>query len=91
VRYGPLTQEPQKEKISDGEIEVTSPVAQVPDAVVISVSLNGQQFSRDYTLHFRDEENTFTYYQPTFVNTYGPKSGPVSGKTRIRVSGLGFN
>ena len=63
----------------------------MPDAVVVSVSLNGQQFARDYTLHFRDQENTFTYYQPALIIEYGPKAGPISGKTKIRVSGLGFN
>ncbi len=60
VRYGPLTQKPTK--ISATELEVTSPEVEVPGAVVVSVSLNGQQFVRDQTLHFRDEENTFTYY-----------------------------
>lgn len=60
VRYGPITQKPSK--VSNIEVEVSSPEAEVPGSVVVSVSLNGQQFVRDVTLHFRDEENTFSYY-----------------------------
>ena len=41
VRFGPFTQKPAQEKINDAEIEVNSPGAHVPDAVVVSVSLNG--------------------------------------------------
>jgi len=69
---------------------VTSPEVDVPDAVVVSVSLNGQQFVRDYTLHFRDQENTFTYFQELLINDFIPKNGPTSGKTKIRVTGMGF-
>lgn len=61
VRYGALTRKPTAQVI-DTEITVTSPEVDVPDAVVVSVSLNGQQFVKDYTLHFRDQENTFTYF-----------------------------
>ena len=60
VRYGALTQKPTS--VSDSEISVISPEVDIPDAVVVSVSLNGQQFVKDYTLHYRDVENTFTYY-----------------------------
>jgi hypothetical protein len=62
----------------------------VPDAVVVSVSLNGQQFINDKTLHLRDVENTFTYYQDILIHDFNPKSGPILGKTEIRVTGLGF-
>lgn len=39
VRYGALTQKPQS--VIDTEISVISPEVDVPDAVVVSVSLNG--------------------------------------------------
>lgn len=89
VRYGPLQQK--VSAINDTDIDATSPEAYVPDAVVISVSLNGQQFISDKTLHYRDVENTFTYYQDLFVHDYSPKSGPISGKTKIKVTGMGFS
>lgn len=45
----------------------------------------------DKILHFRDIENTFTYYQNLYISDYGPKAGPTSGKTAIRVRGMGFS
>lgn len=63
----------------------------VPDAVVVSVSGNGQQFIDDITMHFRDKENTFTYYQDMLIKTMHPQMGPSSGNTKIVVSGLGLN
>jgi len=57
----------------------------------MSISLNGQQYVNDKILHFRDIENTFTYYQPIFIKDFSPKAGPTSGKTRMKVSGMGFN
>ena len=42
------------------------------------------------TLHYRDVENTFTYYQEMWVHDLHPQSGPTSGNTRVEVSGLGF-
>jgi hypothetical protein len=62
----------------------------VPDAVVVSIALNGQQFISDKTMHFRDIENTYTYYQDMLIQDFGPKSGPVHGKTKITVQGMGF-
>jgi hypothetical protein len=43
-------------------IQVTSPTVGVPDSVTVSPSGNGQNFAPDYTLHYRDIENTFTYF-----------------------------
>ena len=48
-------------------MNITSPEAKVPVSVVVSVALNGQQFVNDKTLHYRDVENTFTYYQDVYV------------------------
>jgi hypothetical protein len=88
VRYGQYQQK--LVNYSDTELNVTSPPAEVPDSVVVSVALNGQQFIDDKTLHYRDEENTFTYYQDLFIQDFSPKSGPTSGKTKIKVNGMGF-
>jgi hypothetical protein len=46
---------------------VVSPPANVPDSVVVSISLNGQQFIRDIIYHHRDIENTFTYIQEMLI------------------------
>lgn len=75
---------------NDTFIYTESPAANIPDAVVYAVALNGQQFSRDYILHWRDFENTFSFYDdPTFIG-YTPKRGPSTGKTPIKIKGFGF-
>ncbi len=42
---------------------VDSPAGKVPGEVVVSMAGNRQQYIDDRTLHFRDKENTFEYYQ----------------------------
>ena len=69
---------------------VVSPPVPAPDAVVVGVALNGQQFTRDLVLHVKDDENTFEYYVEPFVTYYTPKSGPSNGGTNMKVSGFGF-
>lgn len=59
VRYGAIQQKVLN--FTNTEMNITAPNATIPDAVVVSVSLNGQQFINDKTLHYRDIENTFTY------------------------------
>jgi hypothetical protein len=44
-------------------MSTVAPKANVPGQVVVSVSGNDQQWIDDITLHFRDEENTYEYYQ----------------------------
>lgn len=69
---------------------VASPKVSIPDATVFAIALNGQQFSRDITLHIKDLQNTFEYYEEPFVSQFGPKSGPSIGGTRIKLDGYGF-
>jgi len=88
VRYGALEVTP--EIVNNTMIKVISPRVSVPDAVVLAPSGNGQNYGADLTLHFRDIENTFTYYQNMFVHDLHPQSGPTSGKTRVEISGIGF-
>jgi hypothetical protein len=71
-------------------MEVISPRVSVPDDVVLSPSGNAQNYAKDWTLHFRDKENTYTYYQDIFVHDMHPQAGPTSGKTRLEVQGIGF-
>jgi len=89
VRYGALEVQPH-EVHNDTTIETKSPVVNLPDQVTLSPSGNGQQYSADYILHYRDIENTYTYYQDVFVHMLHPQYGPTSGKTKIEVQGIGF-
>lgn len=88
IRYGALEVTP--EILDDKKVNTISPRVSVPDAVVLAPSGNGQNYGADLTLHYRDIENTFTYYQSMFVHDLHPQAGPTSGKTRIEVSGIGF-
>ena len=69
---------------------VLSPKVQIPDAVVVAVALNGQQFSKDFILHVKDQENTFEYYQDPLISNIYPTSGPSIGGTQVSMHGLGF-
>lgn len=92
VRYGALTQNiTNVTNFTDTQINITSPPSKVPARVVVSVSLNGQQFLNDKIFHLNDKGNIFTYYQDIYVTDYSPKSGPTIGKTLVRVDGMGFN
>ena len=71
-------------------MKTVSPRVSVPDAVVLSPSGNGQNYGADLTLHKRDVENTFTYYQDMYVHDLHPQSGPTSGRTPVEVGGIGF-
>ena len=88
IRYGALETTPVI--VNNTLVKTVSPRVSVPDAVVLSPSGNGQNYGADLTLHYRDIENTFTYYQDMFVHDLRPQSGPTSGKTRVEVSGIGF-
>lgn len=60
IRYGALETTP--EIVSGEKVKTVSPRVSVPDAVVLAPSGNGQNYGADLTLHYRDIENTFTYY-----------------------------
>jgi hypothetical protein len=77
-------------KLLNISLSVESPRVKVPDAVTLSPSGNGQNFAPDYTLHYRDIENTFTYIQDIFVQDLEPESGPSTGDTKIMVRGYGI-
>jgi len=59
-------------------------------SVTLSPSGNAQNYAKDVILHFRDLENTFTYYQDVFIHDLYPQSGPTTGKTRLVVKGVGL-
>ena len=88
IRYSALEVTPQI--VNNTMVKTVSPRVSVPDAVILAPSGNGQNYGADITLHHRDIENTFTYYQKMFVHDLHPQAGPTSGNTRILVSGVGF-
>mmetsp|Transcript_43393 Transcript_43393/g.41842 ORF Transcript_43393/g.41842 Transcript_43393/m.41842 type:complete len:169 (+) Transcript_43393:1599-2105(+) len=91
VRWGAVTQNiTNHTNFTDSLINITSPPSRVPARVVVSIALNGQQFLNDKIFHLTDKQTIYTYYQDCYITDYSPKSGPTSGKTLVRVEGLGF-
>ena len=76
--------------VNDSLAIVTSPPATNPDAVVVSIALNGQQFIKDLTIHYKDPENTFEYYPEPLVTSFEPSAGPSVGGTQMIINGFGF-
>jgi hypothetical protein len=88
VRYGAIEVTPKQ--VNSTFIITTSPRVNLPGAVVLSTSGNGQNYADDVTLHYRDKENTFTYVQDLLVDFIHPQQGPCSGGTKVSVRGIGF-
>lgn len=88
VRFGNIYTVPVE--FNGYEIHVKSPPVDVADAVVVAVGLNGQQFTKDKTLHYRDEENTFYYYNNPNIYDFSPDRGLSNGGTLIKIKGRGF-
>ena len=88
VRFGTVPTKPDSRSAT--EIIVKTPHVDIPDAAVVSVALNGQQYIKEKILHFQDDENTFLFYQRPHIATFGPVSGPASGNTLIKIEGKGF-
>lgn len=87
VKYGALTVKPQ---IQGDQLVIISPKVNVPGAVTLYPSGNGQNYPTDYILHNRNIENTFTFIQDAFVHELTPSTGPSNGGTKVTVRGFGF-
>jgi hypothetical protein len=89
VRFGQESQTPTDVTVKS--LGVKSPKANVPAHVVVSVSGNDQQYIDDLTLHFRDKENTFEYYQNFIVESADPKYLSNSGNSPLTLLGMNFD
>ena len=77
-------------KVEDDYILVKSPKANYTGSVVVQVSLNGQQFEKDITFNYRDQQNTFYYYKCPIISGIHPDEGPSAGGNDITLYGVGF-
>lgn len=57
----------------------------------MSVTGNDQQFINDRTLHFRDIENTFTYYQPFEIESISNNMVTTEGNTPVTIRAFNFD
>lgn len=69
---------------------VKVPAVEIPDDVVVSIGLNGQQYHHDKKINSKDIENTYTYYSRPIITHYKPKTGHSKGNTVMTVYGRGF-
>lgn len=67
-----------------------APSVNITGDTVVAVALNGQQFSKDFILHVKDEENNYMYYDEPYISNFKPKTGPSIGGTRVKINGFGF-
>ena len=70
---------------------VTTPSVNVSGAVVVSVTGNDQQYIDDKTLHFRDDSNTFEYYQIPLVENVSPRYVSNTGNSPVKIKGMLFD
>ncbi len=88
VRFGTFQVRPVN--FTEDTVFVRTPNVTLPDDVVVSYGVNGQQYNPDITLNKKDVENTFTYYGKPIVTNYHPRKGPSVGGTVIKITGFGF-
>lgn len=79
------------EVLNDTAIKVKSNTVEYPGSIVISLSGNSQQYINDITLHFRDKENTFLYYESIKVIQVNPTAIVKDGGTPIHIRSLNYD
>jgi hypothetical protein len=89
VRYGRSHLAPKE--LNDTQLTAVSPAVNVPGDVVVSFSGNGQQFIDDKTLHFRDVENNFQYYEDFFIKSVVPTDISNAGNSPVILRGMQFD
>lgn len=60
IRFGQQVYNP--DSATDSNVLVMTQPVNVPGATVVTMSGNGQQYSDDVTLHFRDRSNTYEFF-----------------------------
>ncbi len=80
-RFGPLGLVP-AQVLNSTKVICVSPPSFVLREVVVEITLNNQEFTRD--------GNIFYYYRPPFVYDIEPLMGPVAGGTEVHVHGSNF-
>jgi hypothetical protein len=89
IRFGQQVYDPQS--MTETNIVVMTQPVNVPGSVVVTISGNGQQYSDDITLHFRDRPNTYEFYQPFLVEDVMPNAAARGGHTDIHLTGMLFD
>jgi len=67
-----------------------APVSPIPGTTSISVSLNGQQFTKQPAVSDLPKEMTYDFYSPPYTSYFYPSRGPNNGGTPQRHQGYGY-
>jgi len=67
-----------------------APATPLAGTAAVSVSLNGQQFTKQPAVSDFSKEKTYDYYAPPYTSLYYPARGPTNGGTPQRHQGYGF-
>lgn len=82
-RVKPLT-------ITNETLTFRTPKSAIPGTVAVSVSLNGQQHTKQPAVSDLPKETTFDFYSPPYTSFYRPARGPNNGGTPQRHQGYGY-
>jgi hypothetical protein len=92
VRFGPAELDANNISLSSkGYIALQSPPSPIPGTVVVSISGNSQQYTKDRTLHYRDVYNSFEFYQDFFITGVDPPAVSNRGHAEVKVKGMLFD
>jgi hypothetical protein len=66
-------------KITNESVVFITPPSPLPGTAGFSISLNGQQYSKQKAVSDLSKEIVFDYYEPPYVSSWYPVSGPSNG------------
>jgi len=81
VRLGHIQVEPIS--FTNDTMTFEAPNAHLPATTVVSVALNGQQFTGQHGYHSPANSVTFDYYKDPYASVHFPSKGPTNGGTEI--------
>jgi hypothetical protein len=86
IRFGQQVYDPMS--ASESNVAVMTQPVSAPGSTVVTISGNGQQWSDDVTLHFRDRSNTYEFFQPFLIEDILPNLASAGGHTDIHLTGM---
>lgn len=88
VRLGIIELKP--EQVTNESMVFKAPKSPLPGTAAFSVSLNGQQFSKQPAASDLPKEFTYDFYEIPYTSYYYPGRGPSNGANFQRHQGIGY-
>jgi len=77
-------------KVTNETLEFITPKSPLPGTSTVTISLNGQQFSKLNAVSDLPKELTYDFYEPPYTSFYYPSRGPSNGANVQRHQGFGY-